>query len=303
MAIAHGWSDDCTAKRTIRVCLSELDFFKFGGPKQPFVSKAGVGIGGNGTIINRFNNSSVWTGGQFDTSSAAVSTYLRPYDKEITDFTEKQLISPVPTDGYTLQEISDKNSGFGYDIIANDATLKSKTSSLLDADLSNKSKNEFFDMFFSATKQELMDLAKDRNQYFESKPPNWGKLKGLIWIDGDLALTNSDHIGTYANNVDTAQNDGTISIDSEPVILIINGNLSMTAGTIHGTFYVTGDLKITGGNVYGSLVSESSTATTSPTGNPILVYRPFNDGKDTSGYIFPGGSAIPGSWRDWPKLP
>lgn len=299
MAIAHGWSDDCTAKRTIRVCLDEINPFAYGGPKQPFVSKAGVGLGGNGTIINRFNNSSVWAGGQFNTSSAAISTYLRPNDKEIADFSPAELISPNINSGYTLQEISDRASGFGYDIIADDATLKSKTSSSNSAYLSSKSENEFFAMFFSATKQEIINFAKDRNQYFTSKPASWNQQKGLIWVDGDLTLSNSDHIGTYASGIDTANNDGSIGLSSEPVILIVNGNLTMTDGTIHGIIYVVGNLRINGGNIYGSLVSEYSGATTNPTGNPILVYRPFDDGNYGSGDIFLGGAVIPGSWKDW----
>lgn len=308
MVVASGWSDDFEARREITACLTSPDIFAGGtGPKQPFVSKVSVGIGGTGKIINRFNNSSIWTGGNFDISSAAVSTYLRPPNKEIFDFNKSQLINPSPvTDennaSYDAQEISDNNTGNGYDNISNDSTLANKSSSTDSADLDDKTKNKFFDMFFSITKADMITLAKENDQYFTSKPSSWGNLKDLVWIEGDLSLSNSDRIGTKNSNSNSNSlvfdNDGNIT--DEPVLLIINGDLDMTGGLIHGIVYVTGSLKVTGGTIYGSVISESSEVESSPTGNPTIVYRPFNDEFFDDDNLNPAVSFIvPGSWKDW----
>lgn len=282
MAIAHGWSDDCLAKRTIKSCLIDINVFNTAkGPKQPFVSKAGVGVFGNAKIINRYNNSSIWAGGEFGAAGAAFGTYLRPANKEIYDFTENQLIDS--TEGNNSQEISDRNSGIGYDIIDGDPTLANKTSSKLDADLNDASKNQFFSMFFSSTKAQMIELAKSGSQYFTptSSESPIGK-SGLIWFNGNLSLHNNDTIGTK----------------EKPAILVVNGDLDLTGGPIHGIVYVTGELKITGNPVvYGSMISENGPNTGG--GTVTLVYRPFNDGGYGSGDIFMGGTAVSGSWKDW----
>ncbi|MEI6336381.1 MAG: hypothetical protein WCS87_17620 [Methylococcaceae bacterium] len=94
LVIAKGWSDDCTAVRTITQCVGTFDVFRSGvGPKQSFVSKAGVGVFGNATIINRYNNSNIWTGGADAVHGASYATYLRPSGKNTTDYTQAQLDS------------------------------------------------------------------------------------------------------------------------------------------------------------------------------------------------------------------
>lgn len=286
MAVARGWSDDCEAMRTITNCLVDTNVFNLGtGPKQPFVSKAGVGVFGNAEIINRFNNSSIWAGGAFGAAGAAFGTYLRLPSKEIYDYTEDQLIDSNKANN--SQEISDRNSGIGYDIIDNDPTLANKTSTHPDdsptPDLNDPSKNQFFSMFFSVTKSQMINLAESGGQYFtpSSSASPVGK-SGLIWFEGDLSLHNNDTVGTK----------------DKPAILIINGDLALTGGPLHGIIYVTGELEITGNPVvYGSMISENGP--NSGGGTVTLVYRPFNDGGYGSGDIFMGGTAVSGSWTDW----
>jgi len=56
-----------------------FDIFHAGeGPKQSFVSKAGVGVFGNAKIINRYTNISIWSGGADTGHGASYGTYLRP---------------------------------------------------------------------------------------------------------------------------------------------------------------------------------------------------------------------------------
>ena len=92
--VAKGWSDDCMAVRTITQCVGTVGYFKPGvAPEQAWVSKAGVGTNGTGTIINRYTNTNVWAGGGYGGPSAAYDTYIRPADKQITDYTTAQLDS------------------------------------------------------------------------------------------------------------------------------------------------------------------------------------------------------------------
>lgn len=55
LVVATGRSDDGIGLRTIRQCVAGLDVFGGNGPRQPLVTKGGVGLTGNYEIINRFN--------------------------------------------------------------------------------------------------------------------------------------------------------------------------------------------------------------------------------------------------------
>lgn len=288
--VAKGWSDDCMAARTISQCVSTFDVFDKGkGPQQSFISRAAVGGFGNATIINRYNNSNIWTGGSLGTSGAAFGTYLRPSGTEIADYTATQLDSDCEASpcndadnpGPNTQLVSDRNSGYGIDVIDNDPTISSKTP------------DQFFDMFFAHTKAEIRQVANDNEQLYTSTddalydPTNPQQNTGVIWVDENNATLNAgDQIGS----------------PTTPAILIVNGNLTLNGGaTIYGVLYITGTLSATGGaEVKGSVIAES--------GNPAglggslkIVYKPWgSDGTDATPTFLNGtGAIIPGSWKDW----
>lgn len=270
LVTAKGWSDDCAAVRTITQCLGTFDLFDGGdGPKQPFVSRAAVGVFGNATIINRYTNSSVWTGGDNDISGAAFATYLRPSGTETSDYTKDQLNSADET--ANTQLVSNRNAGAGIDIITNDATLASKSA------------DQFFDMFFSMTKTQVMNAADSVDQKLAAgESPNG--MTGLIWVEGDLTLNANDVVGS----------------SSVPAILIVNGDLTLNGGAIvDGVIYVTGTLQITGTPIIrGSVIGESN-STSGGGGTLTLVYVPFS-GDDGEPPFIPGtGAIIAGSWKDW----
>lgn len=273
LVTAQGWSDDNTAVRTITQCLGTFDLFDGGdGPKQPFVSRAAVGVFGNATIINRYTNSSVWTGGDNDISGAAFATYLRPSGTETSDYTKDELNSEDET--ANTQLVSNRNAGAGIDIITNDATLASKTA------------DQFFDMFFSMTKTQVMNAADSVDQKLPNaagvSSPNG--MTGLIWIEGDLTLNANDVVGSPAI----------------PAILIVNGDLTLNGGAIvDGVIYVTGTLQITGSPIVrGSVIGESNSASGGG-GTLTLVYVPLS-GDDGEPPFIPGtGAIIAGSWKDW----
>jgi hypothetical protein len=270
---AKGWSDDCTAVRTITQCVAPFNIFNgSGGPEQPFITRAAVGAFGNATIINRYNNTSIWAGGGFGTPDVAFGTYLRPSGTEIADYTEDELNSADET-AYT-QLVSSRNSGQGLDIITNDATLSSKTG------------DQFFNLFFNNSKTETKNAAANAvpSQLLTPGDSLEGRT-GLIWVEGDKNISGSTIIGDYAHRI--------------PAIVIINGDLNLTGGDIYGALYVTGTISIAGNPVVrGSIIGESATPSTGA-GTLHLVYVPLGGNTNAPPQLPGTGAVVAGSWKDW----
>lgn len=278
LVIAKGWSDDCTAVRTITQCVGTFDIFDSGkGPQEPFVSKTGVGVFGNAKIINRYNNTSIWSGGADAVHGASYGTYLRPSGTTTADYTPAQLDSSDET--ANTQLVSNRNAGNGIDVVTNDPTLANKSTST--ANLTDPAQNQFFDMFFAQTKAEIKNAAANTGQMLIGTSPVG--LTGLIWEEGNVALHNGDVVGS----------------PTQPAVLIVNGDLTLTGGPIYGVIYVTGQLTITGNPVVtGSVISENGP--NSGAGTLTLVYKPWGGGGNQSPPFITGtGAIIAGSWKDW----
>jgi len=271
---AKGWSDDCTAVRTITQCVTPFNIFDGGeGPHQPFVSKAAVGAFGNAKIINRYNNSTIWTGGSFGTPDVAFGTYLRPSNTETADYTDAQLNEVNET--LNTQIVSNRNTGVGIDIITSDATLASKTA------------DQFFDMFFSQAKSEIKNSAANLtpSQLLTPSDSLNGK-SGIIWVEGNAHISNTDIIGDFANN--------------KPAVVIVNGDLDLTGGDIYGVLYVTGTIHISGNPVVRGTIIGESTAPSTGAGTLKMVYVPLGGGDVDNPPFMPGtGAVVAGSWKDW----
>jgi len=277
MVVAQGWSDDCTAVRTASLCVSTFNIFDGGeGPQQPFVSKAGIGVFGNAKIINRYSNISMWAGGSDAVHGASYGTYLRPSNTEAVDYTEAELDSA--DENANTQLVSNRNAGNGVDVITDDPTLGAKTTSA--ANLTDKSANEFFDMFFALTKSEVKNAAE-----IVAGGASLNGKKGLIWVDGDTNINGTDVIGS----------------PTEEAILIIDGNLDKLNGaTIYGIVYVTGTLEIAGNPIVkGSIITENPAASTGA-GTLTLVFKPWGGGGEAgTSFITGTGAVVAGSWKDW----
>lgn len=280
LVTAKGWSDDCSAARTITQCVATFNVFDGGqGPQQPFVSKAGVGVFGNAKIINRYTNVSIWSGGVDTVHGASYGTYLRLSGTEIADYTTAQLDDS--NEANNAQLVSNRNAGNGVDVVTEDPTLGSKTTSR--SNLTDPVQNQFFDLFFAHTKSDLKNAANTQGQMLAAGA-NPSGLNGLIWIDGNTDLHNGDIVGTPTN----------------PAILIVNGDFTLTGGPIYGVIYVIGELKIAGNPVVtGSVISENGP--NSGAGTLTLVYKPL--GGTSTGlsppFIAGTGAIIAGSWKDW----
>jgi|WetSurSiteA1Bulk_404760.scaffolds.fasta_scaffold00137_9 hypothetical protein len=282
LIVAKGWSDDCTAVRTISQCLGSVKILNATGPEQPFVTHGSIGIAGNATFINRYTNSNIWTGGALDSSGAAFATYLRPASTQFSDLSLIQLNAgcPNPCDPGTASNnvrlVSNTKAGYGVDVIGNDPSL------------GNLTPTEFFAMFFGAnTKADIKSMANDQGQLYSDPAQANGKT-GLIWVEGS---------GSAPNTIGTPDLLTTTPATAKPAILIVNGDLTIGANSVlHGFIYVTGTLTVNGGpEIYGSIVSESGI--TSGNGNPKIIFVPMG------GYGNPPPPSIPtrlsGSWKDW----
>lgn len=276
---AKGWSDDCAAVRTITQCVGTIDIFgDEDGPEQPFISKAGVGAFGNAKIINRYSNITIWAGGADSVHGASYGTYIRPSGTEISDYTSEQLDSSCEASpcnvtgnpGPNTQLISNRNSGNGIDVITDDATLASLN------------QTDFFAAFFNNTHEGIKQIADRSGRVFDPATQSIVDETGLTWVDGDINISSID-----------------VGNSTTPVILIVDGDLQLSGGTVYGIVYVTGALVITGNPVVkGSIMSENILES-SGAGTLTLVYKPWGASNGPETFLPGFGAIIAGSWKDW----
>lgn len=272
---AQGFSDDGVGQRTITQCVGTIDLFDGNAPKQPLVAKGAVGLTGNYQIINRFNNTTIWAGESATIGmSASAATYLREQTVAFDSLTKTELEDIDSTNAYTSMPITDRNKGTGVETIDNDPRLGTLTG------------DEFFNNFFFNDRSTLQSMAK----YTSLAAADGQSTGGIIWIEGD-----------------TTMNGGTYGSANNPVVIIINGNLSIQ-GTpvIYGLLYVTGQMDAAGTpTVYGTVLVEGDPAMVPAGELPVegngtvnLVYSSYN--LDQAANPIAGTTTIiPGSWRDW----
>ena len=297
MITATGFSDDGEATRTISLCVGPLAVLRGDGPKQPLVAQGQVALTGNARIINRFTSTTIWSGDQVTIgSSAAMETYIRSATLNPVSSSGNDVLDPndpddkarllSTDDGADTQLVSNRNLGNGLDIIDNDSSLDT----LIGID--------FFKNFFHATSRADLKLQAGSQVYDDiDTAKNAGSpeviTSGLVWIDGDQAMTG-----------------GTIGSLDAPAIIYIHGDFRLNGGTIYGVLYVGGIYTVVGNpTVVGANIVEGtdfSGTTETPATPPIvtghgtlsLIYWAGITGSGTNNDI--GQSAvISGSWRDW----
>lgn len=276
---ATGFSDDGLAQRTISQCVGPLEILRDDGPKQPLVAQGNVAVTGNARIINRYTNTTIWSGGKVNIgSSSAMETYIK--DPAVTTaLTQTQLLDTNDSNNAIL--VSNRNLGNGLDIIDNDPSLGTLQGL------------EFFKNFFTVdTRAELKARAGTQAYTSMNSAVTTPVKSGLVWVEGNQSMTG-----------------GTIGSIDSPAIVVINGDFTIGGGaTIYGLLYVTGKYTINGTpTVVGANIVEGTNLSTetpatppivSGTGTISLVYwAGFATGSTNP---LPGLTAvIEGSWRDW----
>jgi len=287
--IAQGWSDDCSATRTLTQCVtvSNGSVLKGNGPEQPFVSKGDGLSGGNAKIINRYTNTSIWTGGVLNSNGASTETYSRTANTEISDNTFSQngqldkTVLENEDESLNTLAMSNNQNGIGIDVITEDPNL----GTISDA--------EFFDLFFKDLDDDPDTDNKQNVKDVSNVIPSGSDidgLQGLIWVEGTGSTT--------------TLNGGTVGSVDSPAILIVEGDLRFVGTTkVYGVIYVIGELFIAGNTtVVGSVITE---VTADALGTLRLVYSPFGNGDGNLGTgaasVEVAGSytVVNGSWKDW----
>ena len=272
--IATGKSDDQIGSRTISQCVTTLDISRGDGPEQPLISRTSVSLTGNASVINRYGNTTIWSGDPVILgNSNSIKTYIRDAGTPLSAATTV-LESTDSTEA--TQIISSSNLGIGLDIIESDPALSGLTA------------DDFFDNTFVLPRGDIKTLAQNAGQLFTD--PDIDGLTGLIWIEGDSSLSGGD-IGT----------------STQPAIVIFNGNAQITGNpTIHGLVYVCGQLKVSGTvSVVGASVIEGDPSLVPAGQNPVIGNGTINQVfapsllKTGTGPPLPGLTvAVAGTWKD-----
>jgi Tfp pilus assembly protein PilX len=279
LVTATGFSDDGLASRIITQCVGTMDLLKNDGPKQPLVAQGNVALTGNARIINRYTNTTIWSGDDVSIgSSSAMETYIK--SNSAAALTQAQLLDT--NEDNNTQLVSNRNLGNGLDIIDKDPSL----GTLIGL--------EFFKNFFNVdSREQLKAMATTAGQSYTSigDAVTTPVKSGLIWVEGNQSM-----------------NGGTIGSITAPAIVIINGDFTLGGGaTIYGVLYVRGKYTIHGTpQVIGTNVVEGTDSSGAPATPPIV------DGTGTISLVFwqsiESGttnpmvgltSVIGGSWRDW----
>lgn len=283
-AVSCGWSDDNASVQRIVQLMGNTPSLA-GTISTPVITKGTTNLlTGGASILNYFNDLTVWAGGNFLGQSATGKTFIRnevthPVAQE-TDSYRTTGNSPGCNNPPTGYQCSTHGSTVGHDTVLGDSNLSSLTT------------DEFFQYFFGQSQAtylsekitfvvDLNDTLSEMDYGEDTYATTTNSLTGMkskaIWVEGDASLS------------------GTIGTQDEPVILIVKGALTLGSNVeINGLVFVTGDINSTGTpTVYGAMVSGGNA---NATGNLKVVYDP----KTLKGSAGLGKAAkFPGGWRDW----
>jgi hypothetical protein len=280
--VATGFSDDALASRTITQCVAPLAALRNDGPKQPLVAQGNVALTGNAKIINRYTNTTIWSGDNVAIgSSSSMATYIK--NPAVGALTQAQLLDT--NSGNNTQLVSNSNLGNGLDIIDKDPSL------------GNVIGLNFFKNFFNVdSRTQLQQMANAVGQSYAAmnSAVTSPVTSGLIWVEGNQSM-----------------NGGTVGSLTAPAIVVVNGDFTLGGGaTIYGLLYVTGKFTINGTpQIIGANVVEGTNVAAVPevpatgdivsgTGTISLVYwAGFESGSTNP--LKGLTSVVGGSWRDW----
>lgn len=268
--VSEGFSDDNSGRRVITQLAGGAPILKSGGgPFQPILARGSVSLTGNVTVINRYHNSTVWSGQPAGTGSNSVESYINDGTLNPLIATRAQLANltyPSPPNALLA---SKADLGINSDVRDNDQMLR------------NLTPKQLFEAFFANSQAATRSIANSAGQLYTNISSAASK-SGLIWVEGSASY------GPFGSNVGTL---------AKPAIFVVDGNLTLNGGTIYGLLFVIGNVQlggnvqISGGIITTGLVDKSG-------GNPVVVYDPEAFADKPEGMT--GFRTLQaGTWKDW----
>jgi len=207
-----GWSDDNSAVHKITQVIAGTPATPNGNaPPAPLIAlgNANLLVGG-ASIMNFFNDLNVWSGQSFLGQSNTGKSFIRnlatnPSPSAAFDYrnTGNSPACNNPPSGYVC---STQGSTTGHDVIEGDPNLAGLTSDTLFEASYGTTKTNFRDNVAGYRVDLTNTLANADSTSIASLS---GKKNMSLWVEGNASI------------------DGTIGTPTEPVVLIVNGNLSL----------------------------------------------------------------------------
>lgn len=272
-----GTSSDGTASRTISLIVPTVTPLP-NVPDNPMTTRGSMVIGGSATVYNPEGASTIWSGDNVDLGSnnSTATNIADPGDGNY----------PTCLGGTVICDTvrtSDKTT-MGLDVIENDASLSSLNST------------EFFENFFGSSPTEY------RNSMV-TMDVNSGTIASIdetknevIWAEGDVTIGGLDVGCDTSISNKTAYNTVTCAnANRGPVILIVNGNLTLTGGKFLGLVFVTGNISLSGNTYIEGAIVVGGSASSSGGSLDVWYNSSYLKATNVSG---PKGGAA-GTWRDF----
>lgn len=303
--VGTGHSDDNTGMRTVIADMATSNLFGepgLGASPYPLISKQTSKTNASIEVINRYGNRTIWTGDKMEISGST-DTYILEHglswncndilnhDKCVTS--DKDGVDP----SYTMRASSGQDN-INADIVDGDPNLAI-------------SGDEFFHNFFGKSKDQVRKMAEEMGHLYTVDSSGnlsdtsgaqigvWSDLEGkmpLVWLD--LA----DGVSSYTPS--GSDMDGTLGAETDPMVLIVDGNLSVggvgsTSLILVGVLYVTGTWDASANAVVQGMLIVETLSNLGGGGTPTLIY----DADLFNGKMGPEvgtvAGATPGSWKDW----
>lgn len=270
-AVSCGWSDDSAARKRIITFITKTEPLP-GDIKNPLTAKGAVEVKGNSTVVNYYNNLTVWSGGDLNPSGSnpGKTAIRRPSSAQgmlTPDEVDAQVGDGATVCNNAADLICTTTGGVnGPDVIKNDNSLERLTD------------DEFFANFLGLPPAEYKNLMAE--EIVAGSDAGSISAGGKVyWVDGNATI-NRD-IGTR----------------DKPVVLVVNGNLTFSGTpTIFGVVVVKGNLESGGGaRIRGAVVVTGDVPVAAGTLN--IIYDPdaiAGAGEETGKY-----TNAPGTWRDF----
>lgn len=302
-AVSCGWSDDnSSVQRVVQVLQATPSIG--GTVSVPVIAKGTTNmLTGGASVLNYFNDLTVWTGQAFTSQSGTGKSFIRNIatnqNTTVSDCFRLDGTSYVPASGSTVAtqptnnacdqsnspsagndpggyQSSSQASTKGFDVLYGDTNLSSQSPDTFFSGFFGSSPNTFRDTSATMTIDPGSVLTPTSN-YSTDPSSIVGMTNNTIWYQGNLDL--SGDVGTAL----------------APVVLIVTGNLTLNANVkINGLVYVMGDVSGNGTTkIYGALIGNGNVNTN---GNLVVIYDP--NVLSAASNLGQAGK-VQGSWRDW----